>query len=83
MTICDPTTAADFSAVAYFFGREIQRDQKVPIGLIDDTWAGTPAEAWISMDGLGADASLMPVFREWGLMAEMTADLPAVQAREK
>ncbi len=52
----------DFSAVAYFFGRDVQQKAKVPIGLIDTTWGGTPAEAWTSLRGLSADASLMPVF---------------------
>jgi len=64
---CTPETAKDFSAVAYFFARDLQkalrdRKQHVPIGLIDSTWGGTPAEAWTSMDTLGSDAGLMPVF---------------------
>src|SRR5271154_361032 len=82
-TACTPETAADFSAVAYFFGREIQQREKVPIGLIDDTWGGTPAEAWISLDSISANYSLMPVFTEWSEMANDTADLPAILAREK
>jgi sialate O-acetylesterase len=82
-TLCTPETAASFSAVAYFFGREISQQEKVPVGLVDSTWGGTPAEAWISMDSLSADASLMPVFQEWSEMANATADLPAIQAREK
>ena len=61
-TLCTPDTAADFSAVAYFFGREIQRQENGSIGLIDDTWGGTPAEAWISLETISADASLMPAF---------------------
>jgi sialate O-acetylesterase len=64
---CTPETAKNFSAVAYFFARDVQRalqsrKQHVPIGLIDSTWGGTPAEAWTSMDTLGSDAGLMPVF---------------------
>jgi sialate O-acetylesterase len=64
---CTPETAKDFSAAAYFFARDLQRalqnrKQHVPIGLIDSTWGGTPAEAWTSMDTLGSDAGLMPVF---------------------
>src|SRR5258708_31203941 len=61
-TTCTPQTAAEFSAVAYFFGREVQKHEHVPIGLIDATWGGTPAEAWTSLDALGADAALMPIF---------------------
>ncbi len=61
-TDCNPTSVADFSAVAYFFGREIHQREKVPIGLIDVTWGGTPVEAWTSLPTLTADAGLMPVF---------------------
>ncbi len=46
--VCSPQTAGDFSAVGYFFGRKLNRDLKVPIGLIDSSWGGTPARAWTS-----------------------------------
>jgi len=59
-----PETAADSSAVAYYFAREIQQRTNVPIGLIETYWGGTPAESWTSMHSLAADASLMPVFAE-------------------
>jgi sialate O-acetylesterase len=62
---CTPETAKNFSAVAYFFARDLQKTQgkqHVAIGLIDSTWGGTPAEAWTSLDALGANAALMPVF---------------------
>jgi sialate O-acetylesterase len=61
-SLCTPETARSFSAAAYFFGVDIQQHEKVPIGLIDTSWGGTPAEAWTSLPGLSADASLMPVF---------------------
>jgi sialate O-acetylesterase len=66
-SLCTPASAKDFSAVAYFFARDLQKaladkQQHIPIGLIDSTWGGTPAEAWTSMDALGSDPSLMPVF---------------------
>ncbi len=51
---CDPTTVPNFSAVAYFFGRDLQAALKVPVGLIHTSWGGTPAEAWTSMDVLKA-----------------------------
>lgn len=59
---CTPETARSFSAAAYFFGVDVQEHEKIPIGLVDTTWGGTPAEAWTSLGGLSADASLMPVF---------------------
>jgi sialate O-acetylesterase len=71
-TECTPQTAAEFSAVAYFFGRDINSREHVPIGLIDTTWGGTPVEAWMSMDRIGSDAGLMPIFSAW---AHFTADL--------
>lgn len=49
---CTPQTVARFSAAAYFFGRDILQSQHVPVGLIMSTWSGTPAEAWVSADGL-------------------------------
>lgn len=50
-TVCTPETAKDFSAVAYFFGRDLQKQQRVPIGLIDTSWGGTPAMTWMSAGG--------------------------------
>ncbi len=61
-TRCDPASAADFSAVAYFFGREIAQGEHVPVGLIDSTWGGTPVDSWMSLNSIAANASLMPVF---------------------
>ena len=46
--VCTPGTIGDFSAVGYFFGRELAREINVPIGLIDSSWGGTIAEAWIA-----------------------------------
>jgi sialate O-acetylesterase len=45
---CGPDTVGGFSAVAYFFGREINQKLGVPVGLIHTSWGGTPAEVWTS-----------------------------------
>lgn len=82
-TACTPETATEFSAVAYLFGREIQQKQNVPVGLIDTTWGGTPISSWVSLDALGADASLMPVFATRARFADEQAGLPRVEAEEK
>jgi len=50
--ICSPQTIADFSAVAYFFGRDINTTHNIPIGLIDSSWGGTYAEAWTSGESI-------------------------------
>lgn len=46
------TTAANFSATAFFFGTKLYNELKVPIGLIHTSWGGTPAEAWTDADHL-------------------------------
>ena len=43
---CEPDSVRNFSAVAYFFGRKLQAELGVPIGLIGTYWGGTPAESW-------------------------------------
>jgi sialate O-acetylesterase len=82
-TGCTPETAAKFSAVAYFFGKQIAAHEHVTVGLIDSTWGGTPAEAWVSMEGIASDASLMPVFAEWAKMANDQEDIARLVAAEK
>lgn len=51
-TACTPQTVKTFSATAYFFGRQLYRKLKVPIGLIHTSWGGTVAEAWTSGSAL-------------------------------
>ena len=50
--VCSPEVAREFSAVAYFFGKELQKELNVPIGLINCNWGGTVAEAWTSSEML-------------------------------
>ncbi|HEY8938353.1 MAG TPA: sialate O-acetylesterase [Cyclobacteriaceae bacterium] len=50
--VCDSANVKEWSAVAYYFARKIHIDEKVPIGIIQSTWGGTPVEAWTSRDML-------------------------------
>lgn len=50
--VAGPTTTANTSAVCYFMASTIQAQQNVPVGMIDSTWGGTVAQAWISAAGL-------------------------------
>ena len=48
--VCSPSTVGNFSAVAYFYARELYRKLGIPIGIINSSWGGTVIEAWISPD---------------------------------
>lgn len=48
--VCTPENAATFSAVAYFFAKEIQLREKVPIGIIHSSWGGTAIEPWMGKE---------------------------------
>ena len=50
--IASPQTRALFSAVAYYFSKRLLGELKVPVGVINSTWGGTPSEAWTSMESL-------------------------------
>jgi sialate O-acetylesterase len=82
-TLCTPETAAEFSAVAYFFARDLVKQEHVPIGLIDSTWGGTPVAAWMSLEGLSSDAGLMPQFAGRVEMVENQSDTAALRDAEK
>jgi len=58
---CSPETVGDFTAVGYFFGRELYKELKQPIGLIHTSWGGTPAEAWMSMRRLKENPNFAPI----------------------
>jgi sialate O-acetylesterase len=55
---CNPESAENFSAVAYYFGRDLRAALGVPVGLIQTAWGGTPAQAWTSREALGSTPSL-------------------------
>ncbi len=44
---CTPETMRNFSAIGYFFARDVQKVLDVPIGIVNSSWGGTPAEAWM------------------------------------
>ena len=68
---CKPTTGNRFTAVGLYFGRKLQLETGVPIGLIKTAWNGTRIEPWISPSGLAAVKELPPVT---GLPAEYKSD---------
>lgn len=57
---CDSNTLKGFSAVGYFFGKKLRHDLNIPIGLINTSWGGTPAEVWTPAPEVEKD----PVLKE-------------------
>ncbi len=65
---CSPQTAGDFTAVGYFFARELYNELKIPIGLINTTWGGTQVESWTSREA----------FENSDEFKDMIAQMPAL-----
>jgi sialate O-acetylesterase len=63
--VASPASIANFSAVGYFFARELQKARNVPIGVIHSSWGGTPAEAWTRRDVLAEDPALQPLLAQY------------------
>jgi sialate O-acetylesterase len=70
---CSPATAADFTAVGYFFAREVHRELDVPVGILSSNWGGTRIEPWIPPVGFEQTPALSAI-------AEKLAESPAVDA---
>lgn len=62
---CTPESAANFSAVGYYFGKHLRETLKVPVGLIDSSVGGTPVEAWTSLNVVKATGIQTPVRRAY------------------
>lgn len=73
-----PQTIGPFSATAYFFGRDLQRALKVPVGLIASSYGGSPVEAWMSQQAVNADPDLKVLADAW---KEKITDFPYAVAR--
>jgi sialate O-acetylesterase len=58
---CTPQSVGNYSAVAYYFGKDLHQKLKVPVGIIHTSWGGTPAESWTPPAVLDADPDLKPI----------------------
>jgi sialate O-acetylesterase len=72
--VASPETVGDFSAVAYFFARDISRELNVPVGLIVNAWGGTQLEGWLSRKTVEQH----PTYRKW--LADMPPTLDSALA---
>ncbi len=64
-TECTPETAREFSAVAYYFARELSQKLKVPVGIVQASWSGSTAEEWTSWDSMKRAPELQPIIDRW------------------
>lgn len=62
---CTPQNVGQFSAVGFFFGRQLHQTLNVPIGLIDDAWGGSACEAWINRETLAKDGRFSELLARW------------------
>jgi sialate O-acetylesterase len=75
--VCSPDTVGLFSAVGYYFSRELHQKLKVPVGLIHTSWGGTPAEYWTPPAVLERYAAFKVYFERW---EKLKADYPKAKA---
>ena len=63
--VCSPDTVADFSAIGYFFARDLQRQLGVPVGILSAAVGGTPIEAWTGLAAQQAEPQIKPLLNDW------------------
>jgi sialate O-acetylesterase len=69
--VCGPEVVGNFSATEYFFGRELYKATKLPMGLIESCWSATPGQSWLSKPALEAVPELKYIFDDWnGVLAK-------------
>jgi sialate O-acetylesterase len=71
--VCTPETVGEFSAIGYFFARDLQKEIKVPVGILTLTYGASTAQAWIRREALAADPKLRP------MLGQFDADVKAAQ----
>ena len=63
--LCSPQTVPGFSAVGYYFGRQLYETLHVPIGLIHDSWGGSSCETWVNKDVMVKDGKYTELIERW------------------
>lgn len=79
--VCSPETVNNFSAVGYFFARQIHDTTGVPIGMINNAWGGSACEAWINRDVLNENSRFQALMDGWKGREARHAELSANQTR--
>jgi sialate O-acetylesterase len=74
--VCSPETVGPFSAVGYYFARELNGKLKTPVGMIHSSWGGTPAQSWTPKEAMESAPELHPIIEAW---QKAQADYPAAK----
>jgi sialate O-acetylesterase len=81
--VCTPTTVTNFTAVGYYFGRDLHKAIGVPVGLLHVSWGGTPAETWTRHEVLETNSQLSAILPRYANDVATYADrLAKYQADE-
>src|SRR5260370_14965065 len=67
--VCSPEIAKTFSAVSYFFARDLHKELGVPVGIILGAWPGRAREEWTDLDSLRREPVLEPIVERWDASA--------------
>lgn len=62
---CSPKSAKNFSGAAFYFAKNLYEGLQLPVGVIQSTWGGTPAEAWMPVEILNSDPDFKPILERW------------------
>jgi len=79
--VCTPQTARQFTAVGYFFARQVHESLNVPVGIINNAWSGSRAEAWVDRKYFEGHDNLMPIVVRYDGFAKELADIEAKGAQ--
>jgi sialate O-acetylesterase len=81
--VCTPDTVKSFSAIGYFFARDLQKEIAQPVGIINSSYGASTAEAWISKSAMNADDQLAGLMKNFQTAvdsyAARAATLPATE----
>lgn len=75
--VCSPEALGGFSAVGYFFGRQLHLSIDVPVGMVNNAWGGSACEAWINRETLSADERFRPLMERWQENEQKFSELSA------
>jgi len=81
--VCSPETVGGFSAVGYFFARQLHQTLGVPVGMINNAWGGSACEAWINRETLAADERFAPLMDRWIANEKRFEELSAKTDRDE